>query len=75
MGGSSTQYFTLADRVVRVSDIGLTRDSQWFGYIEDVRFYNSSSALNAQGPNAWVNVEAYQQLQLLQMFNIYSCYR
>jgi len=58
MGGSSTPVFYAADRVVRVSDIGLTRDSQWFGYIEDVKFYDSATPLNAEGPaSAWVNVD------------------
>jgi len=58
MGGSSTPVFYAADRVVRVSDIGLTRDSQWFGYIEDVKFYDNTTPLNAEGPPAaWVNVD------------------
>jgi len=54
MGGSSIPIYYTADGVIRVSDASLTQNSQWFGYISDVRF----SSLNAVGPAAgWVNVE------------------
>ena len=54
MGGNTIPIYYTADGVVRVSDIALVQNSQWFGYIDDVRF----NSLNAVGPAAaWVNVE------------------
>jgi hypothetical protein len=54
MGGSSIPIYYTADGVIRVSDASLTQNSQWFGYISDVRF----SSLNAVGPSAaWINAE------------------
>jgi len=54
MGGNTIPIYYTADGVVRVSDIALVQNSQWFGYINDVRF----ETLNAEGPAvAWINVD------------------
>jgi len=53
MGGAAVPIYYTADGVVRVSDSTFARDSQWFGYIDDVRL----ASLGATGPAAnWFNV-------------------
>ena len=53
MGGDAVPIYYAADGVVRVSDFTFVRDSQWFGYIDDVRL----DSLGATGPAAnWFNV-------------------
>ncbi len=54
MGGNTIPIYYTADGVVRVSDIALVQNSQWFGYIIDERF----DGLNADsGAIGWYNVQ------------------
>ena len=54
MGGNTVPIYYTADGVVRVSDIALVQNSQWFGYISDERF----DSLNADsGAIGWYNIE------------------
>lgn len=54
MGGNTIPIYYTADGVVRVSDIALVQNSQWFGYIIDERF----DGLNADsGSIEWYNIE------------------
>ena len=54
MGGNTVPIYYTADGVVRVSDIALVQNSQWFGYISDERF----DLLNADsGAIGWYNIE------------------
>lgn len=58
MDDTSIPVYYTADGVVRVSDAGLNENSQWFGYISDRKFYDASSALNADsGAIGWYNIE------------------
>ena len=58
MDDTSIPVYYTADGVVRVSDAGLNENSKWFGYISDRKFYDASSALNADsGAIGWYSIE------------------
>tara|TARA_R100000234_G_scaffold120102_1_gene105448 strand:- start:1589 stop:4567 length:2979 start_codon:yes stop_codon:yes gene_type:complete len=58
MGGNTIPIYYTADGVIRVSDIALVRNSQWFGYISGQKF-NGLNAIShpTDADIGWYNVE------------------
>jgi len=58
MGGNTIPIYYTADGVVRVSDIALVQNSQWFGYISGQKF-NGLNAIShpTDADIGWYNVE------------------